>query len=88
MKIGKSEVEFDQNILIICAVIALTVMLMFNLVPKDNIELFKMGYIALIGWGAGYASRGKPSATPTESVDVSTPEGLQKAVKKYFNPQT
>lgn len=86
MKIGKSEVEFDQNILIICAVIALTVMLMFNLVPKDNIELFKMGYIALIGWGAGYA-QGKSKGPTPESMDVSSPEGLQKAVKKYFNPQ-
>ena len=59
-------------------------MLMFKEVPDKNIQLFIFLAGSLCGFFFG--SSINKQKTPDTSVDVSTPEGLQNAVKKYFNP--
>lgn len=55
MKIGNAEIKSGPNEAIIGAVILITVGLMFVEVPASSSELFKIGFGALIAWGAGYA---------------------------------
>ena len=60
MKIGNFEIKATgANEAIIGAVILLTFILIFAPEVK-NLELFKLGFVALISWGAGYATGKKP----------------------------
>lgn len=56
MKLGNVEITIGINEAIIGAVVILTTSLMFVDVPKDNADLFKQGFGALIAWGAGFAA--------------------------------
>jgi len=61
-------VKVDLNIVVVAAVIAVTVLLMFVSVPAGSLDLFKLGFTALISWGAGFAlgstNKADTSATP------------------------
>lgn len=54
MKIGNFQIKIEPNTSIIAAVIVITIILIFCPEVK-NADLFKLGFTALISWGAGYA---------------------------------
>lgn len=58
MNIGRFTIKVEPNASIIVAVILITIGLMFAPEIKNE-ELFKLGFTALISWGAGYAMGSK-----------------------------
>lgn len=64
MKVGNIEIKIGPNEAIIGSVIGITAGLMFVTVPTGSTELFKLGFVALISWGAGYATGKKGEEKP------------------------
>ena len=64
--------EFTINEIVVGAVILVTVLLMFVSVPAGSNDLFKLGFTALISWGAGFAlgSAKSPATDEPASPDV------------------
>jgi hypothetical protein len=56
MKFGKVEITFGANEIVIGAVVILTFCLLWKTGKVENADLFKEGFIALVSWGAGYAT--------------------------------
>jgi hypothetical protein len=65
MKLGNIEIKLGANELVLGSVVLLTFSLLFVSPPKDSTDLFKLGFTALIAWGAGYAM-GKTSKGETK----------------------
>ena len=65
-------ISIDANHSVIGSVIFLTLLLMFIVVPKDNVELFKTGFGALIAWGAGYAMGKSKGQQNEKTTSVTT----------------
>jgi hypothetical protein len=59
MKLGNIEIKAGANEVIIGAVIALTLLLLFISPPKESNDLFKVGFGALIAWAAIKAGTSK-----------------------------
>jgi hypothetical protein len=55
MKLGNIEIQIGANELVLGAVVTITFCLLFKDTAIANTDLFKLGYTALIAWGAGYA---------------------------------